>query len=364
VIVLAPYDAAWPARFDAEAALLRQAFGALALRVDHVGSTAVPGLAAKPVIDLQLSVRRLAPRDAFDAALARLGYRHVPLGDFDSVYPFFQKPAAWPSTHHVHLCEAGGEQEWRHLAFRDALRADAELAAAYVRLKHRLAREHDGATPASREAYSLAKSDFVAAALARALPAPLFGSTRFTARELAEADLPRLQAFYDANPEYFLTINGSPPAPDAARADFDDRPPPHLPYGRRWFAGLFEHGGPMVGVAEVVADLGAEGVWHVGLFLVATRLHGGGAAQELYAALEGWTAREGARWLRLGVVAGNVRAERFWAARGFAVVRVREGVDTGGRLNDVRVLVKPLAGDDAATYLGLVPRDRPDSTLP
>ncbi len=88
MIVLAPYDAAWPARFDAEAALLRQAFGALALRVDHVGSTAVPGLAAKPVIDLQLSVRRLAPRDAFDAALARLGYRHVPLGDFDSVYPF------------------------------------------------------------------------------------------------------------------------------------------------------------------------------------------------------------------------------------------------------------------------------------
>nr|MCU0814782.1 GNAT family acetyltransferase [Burkholderiaceae bacterium] len=86
--------------------------------------------------------------------------------------------------------------------------------------------------------------------------------------------------------------------------------------------------------------------------------------QELYAALEGWTAREGARWLRLGVVAGNVRAERFWAARGFAEVRVREGVDTGRRLNDVRVLVKPLAGDDAATYLGLVPRDRPDSTLP
>ena len=364
MIVLEPYDASWPARFDAEAAALRQALGPLALRVDHVGSTAVPGLAAKPVIDLQVSVRRLAPRDAFDAALARLGYRHVPLGDFDRVYPFFQKPAAWPSTHHVHLCEAGGEQEWRHLAFRDALRADADLAAAYARLKHRLAREHDGATLASREAYSLAKSDFVAAVLARAVPPPLFGSARFTARELAEADLPRLQAFYDTNPEYFVTVNGRPPAPGAARADFDDRPPPHLPSRRRWFAGLFERDGAMVGVTEVVADLCAEGVWHVGLFLVATRLHGSGAAQELYGALEGWMAREGARWLRLGVVAGNVRAERFWAARGYAEVRVRHGVDTGGLLNDVRVLVKPLADGDPAAYLDLVPRDRPGSTLP
>lgn len=363
MITLVPHDAAWAALFAAEAAELRRSLGPLALSVEHVGSTAVPGLAAKPVIDLQVSVRSLAPRDAFDAALARLGYRHVPLGDFDRVYPFFQKPAEWPSTHHVHLCEAGGEQEWRHLAFRDALRADRELAAAYGRLKHRLAREHDGATLASREAYSLAKSDFVAAVLARAAPV-LFETPRFASRELVAADLTRLQALFDANPEYFLTVNGRPPGPDAARADFDDRPPPHLPYRQRWFAGLFERGGPMVGVTEVVADLCAEGVWHLGLFLVATALHGRGVAQELYRGLEAWVAGQGARWLRLGVVAGNVRAERFWAARGFVEVRVREGIDTGGRINDVRVLVKPLAGGDVATYLGLVPRDRPGSPLP
>ncbi|WP_324425771.1 GrpB family protein [Azohydromonas sp.] len=186
MITLVPHDPAWAAVFAAEAAALRGAFGALALRVEHVGSTAVPGLEAKPVIDIQVSVRSLAPRDALDAALARLGYRHTSLGDFDRVYPFFHKPAAWPSTHHVHLCEAGGEQEWRHLAFRDALRDSPQAAAEYASLKRRLAALHGGHTPASREAYSLAKSGFVAAVLARVAPT-LFDTPRFSARGRVDA---------------------------------------------------------------------------------------------------------------------------------------------------------------------------------
>lgn len=197
-----------------------------------------------------------------------------------------------------------------------------------------------------------------------ALPPPLFVSPRFAARELGEGDLPQLQALFDANPGYFLTVNGKAPGPEAARVEFDDRPPPHLPYTRRWFLGLYEGAGAMVGVADVVADLSAPGVWHIALFLVATPWHGTGAAQELYAALEGWAAGCGARWLRLGVVRGNARAERFWEGRGYRESRVRRGVDTGGRINDVRVMVKPLGDGTLADYLALVPRDRPDSPLP
>lgn len=168
MIRLVPHDPAWPARFEAEAARLRVALGARALRVEHVGSTAVPGLAAKPVIDIQVSVPAL-DRFADDAAaLAMLGYLHVSLGDFDAVYPFFQKPERWPSTHHVHLCAAGSDEERRHLAFRDALRADPALAAGYAALKAELARRHGGATLAERERYSLGKTEFVCAALARA----------------------------------------------------------------------------------------------------------------------------------------------------------------------------------------------------
>lgn len=166
MIEIAGYDPRWPEAFAGEAARIGAALGPLAVRIDHVGSTAVPGLAAKPVIDLQVSVRALAPRTPFDAALAALGYRHVPLGDFDRVYPFYTRPHGWPGTHHVHLCVAGSIEERRHLAFRDRLRADASAAADYEALKRRLAAQHHGRTLASQEAYSLAKTAFVRAILA------------------------------------------------------------------------------------------------------------------------------------------------------------------------------------------------------
>jgi GrpB-like predicted nucleotidyltransferase (UPF0157 family) len=162
MIVISEYDPSWPALFEEEARRLRAAFGSAALHVEHVGSTSVPGLAAKPVIDIQVSVASLLPHGCHVPMMAGLGYRHVALGDFDLVYPFFHKPAQWPATHHVHLCEAGSEEEWKHLAFRDHLRAHPHAARKYEALKRELARAHDGATLQAMEAYSLAKSEFVA----------------------------------------------------------------------------------------------------------------------------------------------------------------------------------------------------------
>jgi GrpB-like predicted nucleotidyltransferase (UPF0157 family) len=169
MINIVEYDPAWPERFEAEAASLREVLGDRALRIEHVGSTAVPGLAAKPVIDIQISVASLERLGAYSELLTRLGYCHVPVGTFDLVYPFFQKPAAWPSTHHVHLCLLNGEQERRHLAFRDYLRGNPMTAAEYVELKRSLAAAHDGETQESRERYSNSKSEFVEAVLAKAL---------------------------------------------------------------------------------------------------------------------------------------------------------------------------------------------------
>lgn len=197
--------------------------------------------------------------------------------------------------------------------------------------------------------------------------AAVFAAAGLQARELRADEMPALQAFFDANPAYFITVNGRPAPPDAAQADFDERPPPHLPWTRRWFLGLFDEAGRIAGVVDVVSDLCAAGVWHLALFLLATERHGRGDAQACYAALEAWVSGQGAGWLRLGVVAGNGRAERFWARQGFRETRVREGIDTGGRINTLRVLVKPLAAAESAdleTYLTRVPRDRPGSPLP
>lgn len=169
MIEIVPYDNGWPARFLAEAACIRASMGRLALRIEHVGSTAVPGLAAKPVIDIQVSVASLETPGTYTEILAHLGYSHIPLGPFDTVYPFFQKPATHPGTHHIHLCVQGSEQESRHLAFRDYLRSHPAIAAEYGQIKRSLAAAHDGATLESCERYSLAKTPFVSAVLAHAM---------------------------------------------------------------------------------------------------------------------------------------------------------------------------------------------------
>ena len=160
MIDVVPYDPNWPAAFDDERSRLSTALGGLAARIDHHGSTAVPGLAAKPIIDIQVSVIALHPLVPFIAALAPLGYVHVPHPD-DERCPFFHRPAAWPHTHHVHLVAAGSAEEAKTLAFRDYLRTHPAIAAEYAALKRTLAERHDAATFAGREGYAQAKGDFV-----------------------------------------------------------------------------------------------------------------------------------------------------------------------------------------------------------
>ena len=164
MIRLVAYDPQWPARFETEAAAVRGAFGGLARRVDHVGSTSVPGLEAKPVIDIQVCVASLESLEPFRRILQSIGYTHFPDPDpaFERVYPYFHKPHDWPHSHHVHLCEADSEWEWKHLAFRDYLRTHADARDEYVALKRRLAAIHGGADHDERQAYADAKSEFVA----------------------------------------------------------------------------------------------------------------------------------------------------------------------------------------------------------
>jgi GrpB-like predicted nucleotidyltransferase (UPF0157 family) len=168
MITIVPYDPVWPAMFSAEAARILHELGEFSLRIEHVGSTSVPGMAAKPVVDIQVSVATLTPRRIYLESLAHVGYSHVDVGQFDLVYPFFQKPAEWPCTYHTHLCVADSEQERMHLAFRDYLRDHSRVAAEYVRLKHRLAAEHDDTNHASRERYSLSKTEFIHSVLKNA----------------------------------------------------------------------------------------------------------------------------------------------------------------------------------------------------
>ena len=162
-IEVAPYDARWPAAFEQERALLAEALGPwLAGPPEHIGSTAVPGLAAKPVIDIMSPVHTLAAsRPAIEAA-REMGDVHYPYKP--DVMHWFCKPSAAHRTHHLHLVPLGSPLWRERLAFRDALRADPELRASYQALKLDLAQRHR----LVREAYTDAKTPFIEQVLRQA----------------------------------------------------------------------------------------------------------------------------------------------------------------------------------------------------
>jgi GrpB-like predicted nucleotidyltransferase (UPF0157 family) len=162
-IEVVAYDPAWPSRFKEERAVLEGLLRHwLVADIEHVGSTAVPGLAAKPVIDIMVPVESLeASRGSIEAA-SHAGYIYWPYKA--DVMHWFCKPSAARRTHHLHIIPFGSSLWVERLRFRDAMRSDSGLAERYAELKQHLAKRyrHD------REAYTEGKADFVITALAEA----------------------------------------------------------------------------------------------------------------------------------------------------------------------------------------------------
>jgi GrpB-like predicted nucleotidyltransferase (UPF0157 family) len=152
----------WAARFEDERTHLKAAIGHWVVGgIHHVGSTAVPGLAAKPIVDILAGVRDLASSRACFEPLARLGYMYAPYRAEEMHW--FCKLRPTQRTHHLHLVPVGSKRYREELAFRDRLRSHPAEARDYEALKHRVAVEfeHD------REAYTTAKSAFIRALLDR-----------------------------------------------------------------------------------------------------------------------------------------------------------------------------------------------------
>jgi GrpB-like predicted nucleotidyltransferase (UPF0157 family) len=164
---LVAYDPAWPARFAAEAERLRAAIGTQALAIEHVGSTAVPGLLGKPVLDIAVAVPDEPAAEACIAPLTALDYEYRgPYGDDPQRRYYVRNDAAGRRIGQIHLYILPAPAYAAQLAFRDALRADPALAAAYAAEKQRVA----AAVSWDKGAYSVAKGPFVERVLA-SLPA-------------------------------------------------------------------------------------------------------------------------------------------------------------------------------------------------
>ncbi|NIC04890.1 GrpB family protein [Billgrantia bachuensis] len=152
------YDSAWPARFDTERRRLLERFPAELLDVQHIGSTAIPGMTAKSIIDIMAGVASMTVADTLFEPL--LGYGYVTSREFNAGLTdrrWFMRHAHGRRTHHLHVVVHDSTLWRQRLAFRNALRADPTQAIRYATLKRELASSHQ----TDREAYTRAKGDFV-----------------------------------------------------------------------------------------------------------------------------------------------------------------------------------------------------------
>jgi len=139
-VTIVEYSAAWRELFEQEKRLLESAIGESPAVIEHVGSTSVIGLAAKPIIDIMIGLRDFSVANNLVSKIEAVGYEYVP--EYEDVMPdrrYFKKRVAGIKTHHIHMVKLGGEFWQRHLLFRDFLRANPDVADEYGALKKGLA---------------------------------------------------------------------------------------------------------------------------------------------------------------------------------------------------------------------------------
>lgn len=157
-IEVVPYDPRWPGIFELEKASLVLAFSEYLCCIEHIGSTAVPGLAAKPVIDILAGVRSISEAPNFIPALQALGYEYIP--QHEAVFPqrrYLHKIVNGRHTHHLHIVEPASDFFKVQILFRDHLRQHPTDAARYADLKYRLAQEYRN----DRESYTNGKGPLI-----------------------------------------------------------------------------------------------------------------------------------------------------------------------------------------------------------
>jgi GrpB-like predicted nucleotidyltransferase (UPF0157 family) len=161
------YDPNWPFLFEEEKAKILSVIAKKVVAIEHVGSTAVQGLGAKPIIDIMVGIRHLSDAQGCIGPLETIGYEYVP--EYEDSIPerrYFRKgPSNVPNKHyHLHMVEYGSDFWRRHLLFRDYLRAHPHAAEEYYRLKKELAAKYRF----NREAYTEAKTLFIESIVAKA----------------------------------------------------------------------------------------------------------------------------------------------------------------------------------------------------
>ncbi len=160
-VIIVDYDPCWPRLFEQEKDLILRTLAGMEVRVEHVGSTSVRGLAAKPIVDIMVEVASREDGERAVPLLTAQGYMYEGEAGIPGRF-YFDKGE--PRTHHLHMYPRGNPEWERHILFRDYLRAHSDVVQAYAELKRALAEKYRN----DRPAYTDAKTEFIAAIIARA----------------------------------------------------------------------------------------------------------------------------------------------------------------------------------------------------
>ncbi len=158
-ITLTAYDPTWIADYETEIRLIQRQVSDERIRLDHIGSTAVPGLIAKPIIDVQMQVESLEPVETYAGVFGAIGFRIIDSGEEDLRIALRKRT---DSNANLHIVKSGSWAGQRTILFRDALREDPRLVEEYTRLKLDLARNSQ-----TLLVYTLAKTEFIEDTLRR-----------------------------------------------------------------------------------------------------------------------------------------------------------------------------------------------------
>ncbi|MEM6502667.1 MAG: GrpB family protein [Cyanobacteria bacterium P01_C01_bin.89] len=164
LVMVVPHNPQWQQRFEQESQQIAKALDSTVVAVHHIGSTSIPNIYAKPIIDCLVEVRAITQVDQHSGAMAALGYEVMGEYGIPGRRYFRKDNAASIRTHHIHVFEVGSDHIRRHLAFRDYMKTHPEDAQGYSNLKRHLAKTH----PEDIEAYMEGKHDFIQAIDAKA----------------------------------------------------------------------------------------------------------------------------------------------------------------------------------------------------
>lgn len=328
-----PYNPIWKQCFEEEKILLDHLLQKDAVNVQHVGSTAVPGLSAKPIIDIMVGVENLTDGLKYVEALEE--HRYEFRGD--AGIPgrlFFAKGSPEFRTHHLHMVQYRSEFWVNHLLFRDYLITYGDAAKEYERIKTELANQYES----DRMAYTDGKSDFIQSILCRAREESILHMSfdGYFMKRLTAEDENSLQELCGRCSDYYTVVEGRSPSKDAAHEILTELPP-NKEYKDKFVVGVCNQNAELVGVIDVVRDYPEMGEWMIGLLMIDPAERNNGLGRRIHRHLVEGVSRLKGDKLRIGVVEDNHGAYCFWRKLGYEEIK-RVNMKVGDKENVVIVM--------------------------